>query len=283
MGDSDFSAATDTESGVVVVLDANGETWGLDVCANRWAPCDRGRRSGRSAKMVYDPEADLVVAFDGPDVWTYSVEANTWKQMPTTTVAPVSRGSVHYVCDSASGDVLRLDYPLTKIWAYSPKSNTWAEVDQGKVRPTEDANNPDAQGFPSVMSQVTYDTLANRLVLILTGGLPYGQNQVWIFDRSAHTWKKQSAIPSEMELDGSNPTGRPPSTRRTAERSCTALGRWARTAGSTTNGKRSSAVRDGLPELRRSTPTCLPRHRLTSTVPLCASATPSCMTLSIGG
>ena len=137
LGDRTYSAAMDAQSGRVVVVDAAGTTWAMDVCTNTWKAMRPSVEPSlsRGSSLVYDADNDVVVGFDAGRVWTYSVDTNAWSRLPTSTPAHYPTPSSHFVYDPVSAQTLMLDLAASKMWAYSLKSNTWTEVEQGTLRP----------------------------------------------------------------------------------------------------------------------------------------------------
>jgi len=193
LGDLNFGAAMDTQSGRVVVFDLDSKsTWTFDVCTNTWRKMQPAREPdlglpnagpGRTVEMVYDADADLTVAFEGPGAWSYSVETNTWTYLPKNGSAPAISSSSHFVYDPVSGSVLRLDYSPPRMWTFAVETNTWTEIDQGEVVPPTTG--------PSTASLVGYDAAANQLVLVLLGA----RNEVWVFNPCALVWAKRKTLP----------------------------------------------------------------------------------------
>lgn len=75
LGEGEFSASMDAESGVVVVVDGDDGTWTFDVCTNTWArQATTGSPPSGRPGLVYDAASDLTYAFgDGgfvPLTWS---------------------------------------------------------------------------------------------------------------------------------------------------------------------------------------------------------------------
>jgi len=188
----EVAAAMDTQSGKIVALDDAGATWALDVCTNTWQsmrPSTEPTVTGMGLGMVYDAADDLVVAFNGLFVWTYSVDANVWRML-TRSAPGASQGS-HFVYDPVSGDVLMLDFGRSnQLWAFSLKDNAWTEVDQGEVRP-----NPTTE-WETYATLLAFDEEADRLVMVVR--IAERATETWLFDPRAHVWTKQSATFPDM-------------------------------------------------------------------------------------
>ena len=193
LGDGAFSAAMDTQSGRIVVVDAASTTWALDVCTNTWKAMKPSAEPflSRGSRLVYDADYDVVVGFDARRVWTYSVDTNVWSQLPTSTPAPYLTPSSHLVYDSASARTLVLDPSAQEMWAYSLEEDAWAEIEQGELTPGRGA----ASAFEKYVSLVVFDEVADQVVL---APADQGGRETWTFDPRAHVWTKQASGLPEM-------------------------------------------------------------------------------------
>jgi hypothetical protein len=185
----------------VVAFDAgSATTWTFDVCTNTWQRMRPAQEPalGRWARLVYDADADLTIAFpvDGSNPWTYSVEANEWTHLPAGASSPGTFWSLgDLVYDPSSGDVLLRDSKTTSLWRYAVETNTWTVVEQGGDVPAE---NPDQQGGkPHFHSLLSYDSFADRLVLALLGDARR-RGETWSFDPRAGAWTKQESAPPAL-------------------------------------------------------------------------------------
>jgi hypothetical protein len=171
----------DARHGLVVVLDASGETWTFNVCSNTWH-CMSPPRAGQSGRLVYDAHAGAVFAFPGGGhrPWTYSVEEDEWTQAPEPAQAPPVFAVDDLVYDPASGQVLLRDSRISELSAFAAASNQWTLLDQGGTVPEDGTHH----------SLLTCDPTVDRLVLTLLGGA------TWTFDPGAPGWTRKTFSPT---------------------------------------------------------------------------------------
>ena len=195
----------DTEAGMLVAVEIQDEearTWLFDVCTNTWWPAAPAREPdlGAGARLVYDPDARLTVAFrllEGAAIWAYSSTDNTWTELPAahSTPSPFWWFSGDLVFDPVSGLILLRDPTTADLWAYDVEATTWSVVEQGGTVPAE---NPNQSGLgPHFHSLLAYDSEVDRLVLTLLGDA-LAAGQTWTFDPRAGAWSQQSDSPPPL-------------------------------------------------------------------------------------
>ncbi len=172
--------------------DRMADTWAYDLETNRWenmapavSPSPR-----LSPGMVYDPKANLVIAFGGngwlplQDTWTYDLNTNTWTKM-NPSVSPPARIAGQMVYDDKRDQVIMFgglspdeDYALNDTWIYDLGSNNWTEVTTS-VSPED-----------RCLGVAAYDLESDRMILF--GGYRFAldnpDNETWIYNPSNHTW-----------------------------------------------------------------------------------------------
>lgn len=83
------AAVFDTARGRIVLVDADGVTWGFDVCTNAWTRlADDDDRVHAENPMVYDIDSDRVISFGQRGVWFLDIEANAWVPRSDPVVSP---------------------------------------------------------------------------------------------------------------------------------------------------------------------------------------------------
>jgi len=214
LGYNNPQAAMDTESGRVVVWDAESmSTWTLDVCTNTWKamkPAQEPRPMVR--RLVYDARWGVVIAFTDPTfdawqvtgVWIYVVDTNTWTELPSPMPAHGiwEYSQQHLVYDSRSGMVLSLDMATMALWAYELGRNTWTKVPQtGQVPGLQQVRHgPHGRDLRDVCnvpyhSFLSYDSVAGRVVLALPG------HETWLFNPTTGVWTKEASTPQIPVFD----------------------------------------------------------------------------------
>lgn len=195
--------AYDPTSDTIVVLQTAVEdldsdpvgTWIYDRTTDTWseaAPADQPRL-GLGARMAYDAESGLIVAFGGwtmsqgviDQTWAYDAETNTWTDMAPATHPPGIDGAA-FVYDEQSDLVVlygSLDSgDASLLWTYDVDTNTWTELDI-TGGPAE----------PPFYTRGFYHPPSDRVVIF--GGFPpprepgvEAHNDVWSYDVDSNTW-----------------------------------------------------------------------------------------------
>jgi N-acetylneuraminic acid mutarotase len=194
-----MSPAYDEESGKVIILNVEGETWAYDFENDAWElmkpdPAPSGRCGH---KMAYDSESDMVIMDGGfkctspadpilNETWAYDYNANTWTAMSTM---PAGRIYHEMVYDSESDRIIvwggrpHEELDDVDIWAYDYNSDTWTSY------PTE--NGPAQRS-----TYYTMDYLPDSDRMIMIGGVMltsgFGGDfvtDVWEYDFNNNAWE----------------------------------------------------------------------------------------------
>jgi Galactose oxidase, central domain len=185
-------AAFDRESGRVVHLQDNGETWTFDVCTNTWELVKTlGTNPPGGAELFYYPVDDLTYAVTPGTIRTFDVETSTW----TTVAQPSGVLTVPgppFAMDTVNGVIYGLD-PGQQVMAYDIEGHTWAKVDQGEqLPPTDWAGAPMATYDPSAGVIVLYGLRPNEPAIApqVEQSRSEAIAESWTFDPSAGVWKR---------------------------------------------------------------------------------------------
>jgi galactose oxidase-like protein len=178
-------------------------TWVYDPRANTWVsmnPASPPSHRGHFA-MAYDRQNDLVFVHGGQaypncglagtdDLWAYSVNTNTWRNMntrsnpPMSAARPSARWGHRMVHDSAAGKLILyggfgLGDAAADTWAYDYATNTW-ENRTTSASPPMSVTRPPAINL-AVMG---YDSRRSRTMLM-------GDTtaEVWVYTHVTNTWE----------------------------------------------------------------------------------------------
>lgn len=182
------SAAFDRQSGRVVHVDSQGDTWTLDVCTNTWTrPSTRGEAPGEGAYFFYDAVTDRTYALSEGDTFpvirTYDVESSTWSPVSPPRGLPMWQGpDPRFVLDPSERVIYGYQTTTGQLRAYGIAANTWTDVGQGEPHPPA---NPDMDGLAA------FDPTAGRMVLYLQGPHEETTNpETWTFHPGTRTWTR---------------------------------------------------------------------------------------------
>ena len=189
-------AAVDVNSATLVALaagDTAPTTWVLDLRTNTWTrqhPTTAPEPIG--TQLVYDPAADVVLAWSGLDdrFWAYDLDTDEWTALSEGPHLSLQDA----VYEPRTGRVLLRDPASGSLWAHDPGSDTWRRL-PGRPGPRD--RTTDEQKFYSFM---VGDPGGHQLILVETlgqflpgMGLPAGRT--WRFDLTTHRWSRLHAQP----------------------------------------------------------------------------------------
>jgi hypothetical protein len=187
------------------------DVWALDLDKLEWSELDMGMGGppGRSsAEAEIDTQKNELVVFGGNtstsglafvpqnDVWAFSLQNNTWRQVTTSGTPPAKRLFHAGAIDSAGrrlyvyggGDANAFTGPfLTDLWSLDLDAGAWKELSPGTT------------GSPRgrINSAFTFDVSADKLLLF--GGHDDGavgnNNDTWAFDLASNAWA--NLVPAE--------------------------------------------------------------------------------------
>jgi len=203
----ELTAAMDPQSQRMVVWDPVSQTtWTFDVCTNTWQPMHPTREPGLASspsfrnRLVYDARTHQTLALSltrtgGLDVWAYSVQANRWTPLSSTSFpyeVVFHLESSNPVVDPVTGRVIVLLHGAsnTTLWAYDPASGTVTLQAGAPVL----ASGCLAGYCPPLPSLLSYDPIADRAVLTLLGA----PGATWTYDLRTGIWAQKHAAPPPL-------------------------------------------------------------------------------------
>lgn len=196
------SPAVDSQSGVVVVVDTNADTWTFDVCTNTWAkPVTNGSPPSQFPHLVYDAASDLTYAF-GDGVSTYDVESATWTEVDTAVSELAGAAASQRLVADPTHRVVYLLTEAGELSSYDLAENRGSPVEQGAVRPPSQGSGDVAAFDPSV-GRIILKVHSNYSGPFPTDPPPTPAPvypQTWTFDPGTGTWAKLDAYTPEFNF-----------------------------------------------------------------------------------